>query len=157
MILANNFACSPEIINLQVNGQTTDMAIVGDLGKEITLECQVKANPPAEVRWVKDNVSVTNATASATGKSYYVHISGELERWVNLTILNSHPGDGGEYTCVGENKGKPDIYSLAVGSFYEHGKQIPSTIFIIGSLFFTSNPFHPISVRPSVCSLLRFY
>ena len=95
----------PEIITLKISGQATDALIVGDVGKDITLECLVSANPPAQVRWMREGLLVNNSTTSIHRKTYVVHISGESERWVNLTIVHSQPEDAGEYTCVGENPG----------------------------------------------------
>lgn len=105
-LLSSNFACSPVILTVSINGQAQDVYIVGDIGKTIRLECLSKANPPADVRWVKGGIVMNNATASASGKPYFVRISGENERWINLTLKETNIRDGGDYTCVVENSGK---------------------------------------------------
>lgn len=93
-LLTENFACKPEILTLQINGQATDAYIHGDVGEEIKLECLVRANPPARVRWMREGLLVDNSTTSIPGRTYVVHISGDREKWVNLTIEKSIPADG---------------------------------------------------------------
>jgi len=132
-LLTSHFACSPKIDTLQINGQATDAYIVGDVGKTIRLECLVKANPPADVRWVKDTIAMTNGTASAAGKSYFIQVSGDVERWVNLTLTNTHFRDAGDYTCVGENKGHPNfnLTSLTCLSFpYRNVESVNVLLFL---------------------------
>ena len=69
-----------------------------------TAECLVRANPAPEVKWVRDGQVLANSSRNH-GKIYLLHINGEYERWVNLTILKSDLDDAGEYTCVGNNAG----------------------------------------------------
>lgn len=105
ILMPENFACRPEIVTLKIDGKATEAYLVyGDVGRDITLECLVRANPAPEVKWVRDGQVLQNSSR-AHGKTYLLHISGENERWVNLTILEADPEDAGEYTCVGTNNG----------------------------------------------------
>ncbi|XP_013921939.1 PREDICTED: transmembrane and immunoglobulin domain-containing protein 1 [Thamnophis sirtalis] len=59
---------------------------------DATFNCRVKANPPAQLTWLKDN-----ETLSLGDSRYWLVQSSEL---FQLTIKQLQPSDGGIYTCV---------------------------------------------------------
>ncbi|XP_039287324.1 LOW QUALITY PROTEIN: muscle M-line assembly protein unc-89 [Nilaparvata lugens] len=64
-------------------------------GDSVTLECQVYATPPPDIRWLKDGKIL------ALGGDVSSDVDGEVAR---LTISKVYPEDEGEYTCMAYNE-----------------------------------------------------
>ncbi|XP_070598954.1 transmembrane and immunoglobulin domain-containing protein 1 [Erythrolamprus reginae] len=58
---------------------------------DVTLDCRIKANPPAQLAWLKDN-----ETLSLEDPRYWTSQTSELYQ---LIIKKLQPLDGGMYTC----------------------------------------------------------
>ncbi|XP_039223007.1 transmembrane and immunoglobulin domain-containing protein 1 [Crotalus tigris] len=58
---------------------------------DATLDCRVKANPPARLTWLKDDKPL-----SLEDSRYWILQTSELSQ---LTIKQLQPSDGGRYTC----------------------------------------------------------
>lgn len=71
------------------------------MGGNITFVCKVTSDPLAVIRWEKDNVQVKNSDDS------------------ELTIVNLHPDDTGQYTCFASNyldKANASAVLLVIGN-----------------------------------------
>ncbi|KAM3854872.1 transmembrane and immunoglobulin domain-containing protein 1 [Vipera latastei] len=62
---------------------------------DVTLDCRVKANPPAQLSWLKDNEPL-----SLEDTRYWILRTSEL---FQLTIKRLQPSDRGIYTCVADS------------------------------------------------------
>ncbi|XP_014260449.1 uncharacterized protein LOC106673046 [Cimex lectularius] len=103
------FACKPQI--LYPNVGTT---VVAD-GDEVSLSCRVTGNPTPEVHWVYNARIITNNTRTKYGDlKYLVRSSGEINRWVNVTVTRVRPQDRGEFTCVAKSFGGVDERNITL-------------------------------------------
>ncbi|RZF42786.1 hypothetical protein LSTR_LSTR015510, partial [Laodelphax striatellus] len=64
-------------------------------GDSVTLECQVYATPPPDIRWLKDGKILP------LGGDISSDVDGDVAR---LTISKVYPEDEGEYTCMAYNE-----------------------------------------------------
>ncbi|XP_042298674.1 transmembrane and immunoglobulin domain-containing protein 1 [Sceloporus undulatus] len=63
--------------------------------KDVTLDCHAKANPPAQMTWLKDN-----GTLALEKSRYQVFQTSEL---FQLKIQTAQKSDSGVYTCLAES------------------------------------------------------
>ncbi|XP_022904395.2 leucine-rich repeat-containing protein 24-like [Onthophagus taurus] len=97
-LVQNDLACLPEI------GPTSFFLEV-DEGKNISLLCQIKSIPDAEVSWwfrgrVLQNDSMVTPT---TRLIYFIEEGDVTERTSELLIFNTNSEDNGTYICSAEN------------------------------------------------------
>ncbi|XP_053562418.1 matrix-remodeling-associated protein 5 [Bombina bombina] len=102
--------------------QTNMKVISKSVGEPITLDCNVFANPDADVHWILPNNNVIDSYANKTS-AYFLNNG-------SLKVLDSKLTDGGIYRCIAINQYGTDLYSLQVAIHRKGSDQVsqPSKI-----------------------------
>ncbi|CAG7832374.1 unnamed protein product [Allacma fusca] len=122
-----DFVCKPNInlFHVYLTGELHQGPIISvDRGNDITIECQVEADPNPEISWFRGDEELF------TSDKYLVITSGSSVKSSNLTIKDISGNDQGAFTCRGfhisgtvENKAERSV-EVSVGGVVIGGASV---------------------------------
>lgn len=105
---SEQFACRPQI-------HVPQPTVVARRGANVTLRCQISANPAPTANWVQGGRVLANGTqlgshsgmsgSDGSSQRYTILSDGTVNHWINLTIARASDRDLGHYLCIGFNAG----------------------------------------------------
>ncbi|XP_017782026.1 PREDICTED: amphoterin-induced protein 2 [Nicrophorus vespilloides] len=99
------FACNPKIV------VPSPGAVLEADTTNYTIPCKVEGEPRPSVVWYWNGRSVDT---QRNGMKYFITSTKETPYWDNLTIINIHIRDRGEYKCIATNAGGSDERNVTV-------------------------------------------
>ena len=94
-----DFACKPHITSHH-------KFVITRMGKNVTLNCEMEANPTPKVKWVFKGRIITNQSdTNFIIQSRTFHSDDKTKVFSNLTILEVNGFNLGDYICVASNTG----------------------------------------------------
>ncbi|XP_060607228.1 opioid-binding protein/cell adhesion molecule homolog [Ruditapes philippinarum] len=90
------------------------------VGREVILDCEITADPLADMHWLKGNISLHNLNNDKYQTELYSSDTDNITKNLYLTIIHLQKDDFGNYTCFASNSIGTDYDTVKV-----YGKMFP--------------------------------